>query len=751
MRFSVSILLLLFSTASCGEDSWIPMQDVSLMIEENSALDFSALNPTNPLTESDRLIINSRGRISRKQQPEKDVKFLMASLGFAPVNGGIPDPGTVDMYVKQLQLRGYNMARLDYIEGLLMNKRIEDFDFDPKQLDRFHYLLAALRKAGIYYVLNGVTGDNGGFGNIQNRWKNNKNLRIGLYYDRQKQEHWKTLLRKIFGEVNPYTGEVIARDPAFAGLILVNEGGLEYLTRDGADSELVKVFNDWLRIKYGNTDALSKAWKKELRKGETLDNGLVALPRPADNASPRMADAQRFFVDLERKSVDWMTDFVRNDLRYPGLLTAFNNWNSPAAHMARQSLQWVDMHNYAGLPTSFTNKRSYLKQNSILSDDLKYIRELAATRQWGKPFTVSEYGQIFWNKYRYETSLAVPAYASFQAWDMICQHAEPIGLSYASNSARRDAIYPFVVALDPIARVTEVMSSLLYLRGDVKPYRQSFNIQLPQEFSLDQGRFLGNIPGDISRVSLLSGVGLGNAKGATVSLLPANTEVLTKGKIQSIPVSGLVASYVNKSNEQRPVGVNVMADQLWSARIDSLAATTLIDENISSKAKGAVYLADNNQIVLNRKSKWLKVETDSTEAMVFSGDSRPDLKHLAVDIEQMDRGLIAISAIDGKPIIESKRLLLVLASDARNSDMRFSDADEAELVTLGRLPVLLKRMSLKLSVMKSPTQQVKAYALNQRGQRMDQLKITIAKDRVVLDIDTGNLPHGPTTYFELIF
>lgn len=89
----------------------------------------------------------------------------------------------------------------------------------------------------------------------------------------------------------------------------------------------------------------------------------------------------------------------------------------------------------------------------------------------------------------------------------VCQHAEPIGLSYASNSARRDAIYPFVIALDPIARVTEVMSALLCLRGEVKPFRQSFNIQLPQEFSLDKGRFLGNIPGDISRVPYCQGWG----------------------------------------------------------------------------------------------------------------------------------------------------------------------------------------------------------------------------------------------------
>lgn len=223
------------------------------------------------------------------------------------------------------------------------------------------------------------------------------------------------LLRKV----NPYTGKAIAQDPAFAEMVLVNEGTLEYLTHSGANNDLVMVFNDWLKMKYGSTGALSAAWRGELHKGESLlDTRSVALPKPADNSSARMADAQRFFVELERQSVEWMTEFVRNDLRYPGLLTAFNNWTSPATHMARQSLQWVDMHNYAGLPTSFTNKRSYLKQNSILSDDLKYVRELAVSRQWGRPFTVSEYGQIFWNKYCYETSLAVPAYASFQAWDM---------------------------------------------------------------------------------------------------------------------------------------------------------------------------------------------------------------------------------------------------------------------------------------------------------------------------------------------
>lgn len=722
------------------------------MVEENSALDFSGFNPGASLTDADRVIINPRGRLSRKQSPDKDVVFLMASLGFAPVNGGIPDHGTIDMYVSQLRLRGYNMARLDYIEDILMHKRSKDFDFDPKQMERFQYLLAALSKAGIYYVLTGVSGDNGGYGNIDNRWKNNKNLRMGLYYDPEKQAHWKILIKKMFGGINPYTGETIAQDPAFAGMIMVNEGNLEYLIRAGANEELVQVFNDWLRTKYRNTEGLAQAWKSELRKGESLEQGSVALPKLADNPSPRMADAQLFFLELERKSVTWMTEFVRSDLKYPGLLTAFNNWNSPAAHMARQSLQWVDMHNYAQMPpTAFINKGSYLQQNSILSDDLKYIRELAATRQWGKPFTVSEYGQIFWNKYRYESSLAVPAYAAFQGWDMICQHAEAIGLSYAGNKGRRDAIYPYVIALDPIARVTEVISALLYRRGDVKPFTSAVNVQLPEDFSLEKGRFFGNIPGDISRVSLLSGVGLGADPRTNVALLPTRTDTVSGGKLQSQPLAGLVARYASSDKVQRPVGVNMMADQLWSARLDSLESVRAVGTKVASNAKDAIYIADNNQIVFNRNSKWLKVETENTEAMVFNGDAKPELKHLRVESQEIDKGLIAISAIDGKPISESKRMLLIVASDARNSGMSFKDDDQAELVSFGQLPVMLQRMKLKLSIKKMPDQQAKLYALNQRGQRMDQLEMAVEKDKLVLDFDTGNLPHGPTTFFELIF
>ena len=51
-----------------------------------------------------------------------------------------------------------------------MEGRKQDFDFNPEQLDRFYYLVAALKRSGIYLILNGLSNSNGGYGNIDERW-----------------------------------------------------------------------------------------------------------------------------------------------------------------------------------------------------------------------------------------------------------------------------------------------------------------------------------------------------------------------------------------------------------------------------------------------------------------------------------------------------------------------------------------------------------------------------------------------------
>ncbi len=96
---------------------------------------------------------------------------------------------------------------------------------------------------------------------------------------------------------------------------------------------------------------------------------------------------------------------------------------------------------------------SKLAQWSLHKNVAHYVRELETARQWGKPFTVTEYAQPFWNRWRHESAALVPAVAAHQGWDAICQFAEmPIQLDYnASPFVRMQSIYPFGVGADPIA------------------------------------------------------------------------------------------------------------------------------------------------------------------------------------------------------------------------------------------------------------------------------------------------------------
>lgn len=758
-RFLLSIFLIFGSIVPChAEGRWQPVNDVSLMIEPGSILDFSSLGASQPIDPGKKVVIRD-GHFSVQDTSAKPQRFLMASLGFATATGGFPDHVVADLYARQLRMHGYNMARLDFVEETMMNGRMQDFDFDPEQQDRFHYLLSALRREGVYYILNGLSSDNAAFGNIKERWVSQRRVKLGIYHDTKVQAHWKQLMEHMLGAINPYTGVSTLADPALAGLIMVNEGGLAFLTRQGVPNELRPLFSDWLKNKYGNTAALAKGWKGELAAGESLEVRSVGFPKPDAWTSKRMSDTQQFFFDLEKSTADWMTQYLRQ-LGYKGLLTSYDNWLSPAAHVSRGQLEWVDLHNYFFEPTKFASPDSVMRQDSMLESEAKYIRELASGRHIGKPYTVSEYGQIFWNKYRRESALAVPAYASFQGWDMICQHAGAIDLSYASKGGRKDAIYPFVIGLDPITRATETLAALLYLRGDVAPARKMLGVRLDSKHVFDESAFLGNMPVDISRLALVTGVGLdwqGRLEGQyDAQVMPGNASVTLTGKpvdptradkSLAAKMDALASKYAG-SLGPKISKTSFVVDNRWVSRVDAMKKTGLIGKDNLTDPKQGIYQTDTGQVVMDSQRKRLMVVTPNTEAVVFDAFEAMTLDNLRV--EQADGpALVSVSSMDGQPLNASMRMLVILATDARNSGMRFSDAAETTLLDLGKKPVLIKTAVVKLKLKNQNAAKLKVYSNTLRGKRGDVIPATQESDGISFVLDTARLSHGPTTYFEI--
>ncbi|HEX8957361.1 MAG TPA: hypothetical protein VF798_13860 [Burkholderiaceae bacterium] len=756
VTLSCAVSLALSAQVAAQESgNWQPVKDVSLAIDSGSILDFSNfLPPAKAITA--RLIVNSAGAFAAADKPQIPLRFLMASTGFGSATGGFPDHATTDTYVAQLRAHGYNMARVDFEEDTLMNGRKGDFDFNPEQFDRFHYLLAALKKQGIYYVLNGLSSNNGGFGNVNDRWNDHHHLKVGIYVDPDAQAHWKMLMDKMLNSPNSYSGVAPLADPAMAGLIMVNEGGLAFLSHGGIPDVLRQPFNDWLKKKYGSTATLAQQWKGELSSSESLDNGTVALPRQDSWNSHRMSDLQRFFFEMEKYTADWMTAYLRQ-IGYQGLVTAYDNWLSPAASFSRGQFQWVDLHNYYSEPTAFVDKGSKMPQDSMLAGGAKYIAELAANRHAGRAFTVSEYGQVFWNKYRRESALAVPAYAGFQNWNMISQHAYAIALSYANNGGRKDAIYPFMAGLDPIARADETLAALLYLRGDVAPARRNLGIKLTPEFVFDQNPMLGNIPFDITRMGLVSGIALDplgkleTAGAYDAQIAPGSADVKVAGKTVhgDEGLMSKAAKLVGGNIGTQAGKVDAVAAGRFNGRVGALRTAGVLDADNPSAADRGYYQTDTGQIVLDTQRKRLTVVTPRTEAAVFDTLEPITLSNLKIDSADTP-ALVSVSAMDGNPLQTSKRMLVVLATDARNSNMQFADANETTLVALGKLPVLMQTAAVKLTLANANAAKLKVYSDTLAGKRGDQIAVQHDSGSITFTLDTSKLSHGPTTYFEIV-
>jgi hypothetical protein len=706
-----------------------------------SVLDFSFLVADGPAGRLGRVTTTRDGHLAFATQPDQPQRFLCASQPLGPYAGGeLPPHKEIDAYVRQLRMHGYNMARLPRPEQLLMRKRDRDFDFDPVQLDRFYYLLAALKREGIYWLMYGLTYKRGAYASPKSG-----NVKLGIYYDPAQQDHWRQLVSRLFGAKNPYTGLRPVDDPALAGIILVNEGGINFMLRKkDAPEELRALFVQWLHDRYGNTPALAKAWGRGAPTGlaahESLEQGVIEIPRNRNEASARMADLQRFYLSVEQSMLKWMTDHLRK-LGYPGLVTAFDTGMTLQAHVSRGQLDWVDMHRYHDYPKGFVKQGAKRKQTSSLASEVQYLRQLAVSRFGGRPYTVSEYGQPFWNTWRRESGLTAPSYASFQNWDMICRMASgPVELAYGrTGGKRKDAIYPYGVGLDPIGRAAETLAALLYLRRDVKPARSRLGVMLTPDYVFEASGGVGQIPRDISNLALVTGVGLlwepahktEPAWQADGFVQPDQTGLRRTASGTPLTIDG------DKSGRR------------WGDRVTLLRKGGILPQHNRTNAARRVYETDTGELLLETRKRRFRVITPKTEGVVFDGGLPLDLSSLGVESAD-GPALVAVSSLDDRPLNESGRMLLILATDALNSGMRFADDQRRMLLELGTLPAVLRTAKVTIRLLHKRPGRLQLYATGFNGLRRESVPVERTPDGIRFTLNTAALQHGPTTFFELV-
>lgn len=722
-----------------GGVDWPALKDRSLEVDAGSMLDFSSLVEAGPAGRHGWAQPLADGHIGFEKRAAPQ-RFFSASFQFAPGNGGFPERDEARRLVTQLVRTGYNAVRLQCVEQQLMSGQRQDFDFQSEQFDRFQFLLAELKRQGVYAVVDVAYIDNGAYGGVfPHRWVRTahqfrRDLLVG---SEEARDHWKRLLQRMLGQRNPHTGTVPLQDPSLLCLVFSNEGGLielAFRAGGGWKAALPEVyaepFREWLARRYPAEADWRRAWGGDAGADESLATR-VRLPERLRVNGARQRDFMRFVVDREQETFRWQLAHAQS-LGYRGLATSYNNWSWLQSDITRSALPVVDQHAYHAHPTGFVEPGAFVPPDSSLPGAAAYLRELFASRQWGKPFMVTEYGHAFWNGFRREASALAPAYAALQGWDLLTQYSEnSLQLSYQlPQPARRSAIYPFTTSTDPVRRTGERLAALLYARGDVAPARRRLEFRVDAQAVLASNGGWSQLGDAPSRLGLVSAVGLSFGK-ETV-----------KGRVVLDELDDFM---VDKSRTGYQV-LSALEGRGLRRRLESAGGA---DAPALAAFDRGRYVSDTGELQLDTQARRFSVNTARTVALL--ANSAPD----AVGLLSLQRlsvpALVAASSMDGRALSQSRRILLFVITDASNTGIEFQDEARTRLRKLGTLPAVVQpvQLSLQLALTGTPGA-LQLHALSQSGRRLQSLPVRVDGAAVQCDIDTAALSSGPSLMFELI-
>ena len=216
------------------------------------------------------------------------VRFLGVNLCFGAC---FPRKEDAEKIAARMAKFGINIVRFHHMDmqefpnGIRRRGVPHTRDLDPEALDRLDYLIAQLKRNGIYVNLNLLVSRpfNAADGlpkEIEQLGWKERHI-VGFFYE-PCLELQKEYARKLLTHRNPYTGLTYAEDPAIAFVEINNENGLIHAWLGNDVDNLPEVFlrelqrqwNEWLKKRYGTTEKLRKVWgvKEEPLGDEMLRN-----------------------------------------------------------------------------------------------------------------------------------------------------------------------------------------------------------------------------------------------------------------------------------------------------------------------------------------------------------------------------------------------------------------------------------------------------------------------------------------------
>lgn len=557
----------------------------------------------------------------------------------------LPPKEDTPMWAATLARYGINCVRLHFLDldaprGIIAAGP-DSRSFDAQQLDRLDFLVAELKKRGIYVDLNLNVGRSYRAGDSvpdheRIRWAKGMTL-----YDPRLITLQREYARQILSHVNPYTGKAYRDEPAVAIVEILNENGVYVgfaAPTPYYDDELTAQYNAWAAR---NLTPAEIARLREIT-GVVAPAPIPRLKGPEVATAPkeRYLAESRFFVDLESSFYVGMATWLRDSVgvRVPITGTADHGHSSSSFPMlvSLAKLDVVDGHVYWQHPGSPPPVNTPMVNDPLHST----VVQLSRTAVAGKPYTVSEFNHPFPNDWAAEGIPILAAYGAFQDWDAIIVYTfepkrDPAWRPYVGD--------PFDISLDPVRMTQMATGALGFLRGDVRPARETVTRRYSREQTFESRR-LGRTaqpyftPGFPLALPLTHGVRIGGLEGApTGSFAPLDTTAI----------------------------VSDTRELAWRTTGDGKGVVT--------------------------------EETPRSQALVgFLRARRPSVTNLAADVDN-EFAAIVLASMEGRPIAGASRMLLTTGSRVTNTGLRWN-AERTRVAEQGGAPSLIEPVTGRITL-----------------------------------------------------
>ncbi|AHF90103.1 hypothetical protein OPIT5_07565 [Opitutaceae bacterium TAV5] len=657
-------------------------------IEAGSVFDFSSYLDA-PAGKHGALVVTPAGHFAFEKTPADRVRFWGVNLCFS---ANYLEKDEADRLAERLARSGYNSIRIHHYDRELQLKGGLSHELDPQKLDRLDYLFAAMKKRGLYINIDLYTSrafspaEFAAFGfdtatdpdvaSGQMHWR----FKAVMPVSELAFETWSKFAANLLTHRNPYTGLTWAEDPALIGICPVNE-----------DSPSERIDND---------PVINRLYREAFVRWRGQPESHLL---PAAAGETEATAFNRFVYEAHIRHDARMADFLRNRLGVRALLSGTNYRNSQELAYVRTHYDYVDNHMYWDHPTfpvRTFNLPFQFDQAGAIRRAAPVPREVMPTRLVGKPFAVTEFNFVRPNRYRAEGAVLMPAYAGLQDWDALYNFDYASSRGGVNDPGQVSSI--FSLASDPVGLIGDRVGAALFRRGDIAPARGgiTFAVQDGAAFSQRERRF----PNEFSRLGLVTRIGSRPASPDTIFRENRPAAVVVD------PQAGAAASGANRVYP----ATSELADRL---RRDGV----LPGDSISDDGKR--YRSDTGQIELQTEAGTLRVITERSELFVLPAGAQLEGGRVSVRNGETF-GSIAVVAVDGRPVAESDRLLVVHLTDALRTGMHFGGQDRRLLEKIGTSPYLVQRGSADITLRLAGGGPWKAWAVSPAGARLREVSLT---------------------------